>query len=133
MCVGGGGACPSNFWTGGAPPLQLWTVDVAHFLFCLFLHVNLPPQKKIVGEIRVFLVLGRGDLGPRETFAPPPNFKIVLGPLPLPPPPPPVCYVHNKSAVRTVWWPGEIKGTNPALKKPSNIPEIYVKMFGRFH
>ena len=26
-----------------------------------------------------------------------------------------------------------IKGTNPALKKPSNIPEIYAKMFGRFH
>ena len=25
------------------------------------------------------------------------------------------------------------KGTNPALKKPSNIPEIYTKMFGRFH
>ena len=26
-----------------------------------------------------------------------------------------------------------VKGTNPALKKPSNIPEIYAKMFGRFH
>ena len=26
-----------------------------------------------------------------------------------------------------------LKGTNPALKKPSNIPEIYAKMFGRFH
>ena len=25
------------------------------------------------------------------------------------------------------------KGTNPALKKSSNIPEIYAKMFGRFH
>ena len=25
------------------------------------------------------------------------------------------------------------KGTNPALKKPSNIPEIYAKMFGRIH
>ena len=25
------------------------------------------------------------------------------------------------------------KGTNPALKKPSNIPEIYAKMLGRFH
>ena len=24
------------------------------------------------------------------------------------------------------------KGTNPALKKPSNIPEIYAKMFGWF-
>ena len=27
----------------------------------------------------------------------------------------------------------DLKGTNPALKKPSNIPEIYAKMFGRFH
>ena len=27
----------------------------------------------------------------------------------------------------------QLKGTNPALKKPSNIPEIYAKMFGRFH
>ena len=27
----------------------------------------------------------------------------------------------------------DFKGTNPALKKPSNIPEIYAKMFGRFH
>ena len=26
-----------------------------------------------------------------------------------------------------------VKGTNPALKKPSNIPEIYAKIFGRFH
>ena len=25
------------------------------------------------------------------------------------------------------------KGTNAALKKSSNIPEIYAKMFGRFH
>ena len=29
--------------------------------------------------------------------------------------------------------PCPLKGTNPALKKPSNIPEIYAKMFGRFH
>ena len=27
----------------------------------------------------------------------------------------------------------EVKGTNPALKKSSNIPEIYAKVFGRFH
>ena len=26
-----------------------------------------------------------------------------------------------------------VKGTNRALKKPSNTPEIYAKMFGRFH
>ena len=29
--------------------------------------------------------------------------------------------------------PDHVKGTNPALKKSSNIPEIYAKMFGRFH
>ena len=29
-------------------------------------------------------------------------------------------------------WP-KFKGTNPALKKSSNIPEIYAKMLGRFH
>ena len=29
--------------------------------------------------------------------------------------------------------PTTFKGTNPALKKSSNIPEIYAKMFGRFH
>ena len=28
---------------------------------------------------------------------------------------------------------GLLIGTNPALKKPSNIPEIYAKMFGSFH
>ena len=27
----------------------------------------------------------------------------------------------------------DLKGTNPALKKPSNVPEIYAKMFGKFH
>ena len=27
----------------------------------------------------------------------------------------------------------DIKRTNPALKKSSNIPEIYAKIFGRFH
>ena len=26
-----------------------------------------------------------------------------------------------------------LKGTNPPLKKSLNIPEIYAKMFGRFH
>ena len=38
----------------------------------------------------------------------------------------------GKLLVRTeMMWP--VKGTNPALKKPSNIPEIYAKIFGRFH
>ena len=75
----GGGAvgatCPStwNLWEHRPPPPPLWTVDVVHLYFCLFLHVNLGPSKKIVGEIRrVSILLSRGYLGPRETFAPPP-------------------------------------------------------------
>ena len=33
---GGGqrGRLSFDFWTGGALPLQLWTVDVVHFFFC---------------------------------------------------------------------------------------------------
>ena len=38
-------------------------------------------------------------------------------------------YVHIMKFLLMKWF----KGTNPALKKPSNIPEIYAKMFGRFH
>ena len=26
-----------------------------------------------------------------------------------------------------------VKGTNPAMKKSSNIPKIYAEMFGRFY
>ena len=37
------------------------------------------------------------------------------------------------SAFTRTQWTAAFKGTNPALKKPSNIPEIYAKMFGRFH
>ena len=37
------------------------------------------------------------------------------------------CSSDNKICKR------HVKGTNPALKKLSNIPEIYAKMFGRFH
>ena len=37
---------------------------------------------------------------------------------------------HNYSRLSDLF---AVKGTNPALKKPSNIPEIYAKMFGRFH
>ena len=35
--------------------------------------------------------------------------------------------------VHEIYQTFSLKGTNPALKKPSNIPEIYAKMFGRFH
>ena len=36
----------------GAPLTQLWTVNVVHFYFCLFLHVNLGFSQKIVDEIQ---------------------------------------------------------------------------------
>ena len=47
----GGGAvrvtCPlPNLKAVGAPTTQLWTVNVVHFYFCLFLHVNLCPSQK---------------------------------------------------------------------------------------
>ena len=41
-------------------------------------------------------------------------------------------YETNKFKCNAMFF-SSIKGTNPALKKPSNIPEIYAKMFGRFH
>ena len=37
--------------------------------------------------------------------------------------------VMNRRDLTTAY----IKGTNPALKKSLNIPEIYAEMFGRFH
>ena len=39
-------------------------------------------------------------------------------------------YIHTYVSAQRF---SSIKGTNPALKKPSNIPEIYAKMFGRIH
>ena len=54
---GGGGAvgqlAPTTLklW-GRAPPPELWTEKVVHFYFCLFLHVNLGLQQKILGQIR---------------------------------------------------------------------------------
>ena len=78
---GGGGNFPPHttrkLW--GRCPLNFWLL-MSSILFCLFLRVNLGPYQKIVGQIRGVLVLGRGYLGPRETFAlppPPPQFKIV--------------------------------------------------------
>ena len=49
---GSGGNLPHNFEAVGAPPLQLWTVKVVHFYFCLLLHVNLGIYQKIVGQIQ---------------------------------------------------------------------------------
>ena len=65
----------------GAPPTQLWTVSVVNFYLCLFLNVILGLSPKNSRKIREVVVLGRGYLGPRETFTPAPNFKVVPAPL----------------------------------------------------
>ena len=39
----------------------------------------------------------------------------------------------GKITQNNIKYKSEFKGTNPALKKPSNILEIYAKMFARFH
>ena len=44
-----------------------------------------------------------------------------------------VAIVAMNSVRQRVPIAAPVKGTNPALKKPSNIPEIYAKMFGRIH
>ena len=78
-----------SFWTSGAlptvrgplnirssnGPFQAWgPLKFRHFIF-ISLFVNFGPSRKIVGQIRDFLILGRGYLGPWK--------------LPPPPPPPP--------------------------------------------
>ena len=77
--TGGGGGSGGNLpptWKLWERRPQIWTVDVAHFYFCLFLYVNLGTSQNIMGKIRGVLDLGRGYLEPLETF-PPPNFKVV--------------------------------------------------------
>ena len=74
---GGGGAvgatCSHNLEAVGRHPFPpLFTVNVVHFYFCLFLFVNSGLSPKIVGQIWGVFSLGRGYLGHRETFAPPP-------------------------------------------------------------
>ena len=86
---GGGGAvgaiCPPNLEAAGAPPPNFGEDGQCKRLLFLGNHVNLGPSPKIMGKSGEFLVLGRGYLGPRETFAspPPPNFKEVPAPLRL--------------------------------------------------
>ena len=46
---GGGQFARPNLEAVGAPPTQLWTVNVFHFYFCLFLHVNLGLSEKNIG------------------------------------------------------------------------------------
>ena len=40
---------------------------------------------------------------------------------------------QSDQCIRRVMRNERLKGTNPALKKSSNIPEIYAKMFGGLH
>ena len=52
------------------------------FILVCFLHVNLGLSQKMWAKSGEFLFLGRGYLGSRETFCPPPpNFKVVPAPL----------------------------------------------------
>ena len=79
---GSGGNLPPQLGScGGAAP-QLRTVNVAHFYFCLFLHVNLGLSQKIVCQIRVVFSFGQGSpWTPGDVCSPPPNFKVVPAPL----------------------------------------------------
>ena len=49
---GSGGNLPPQLRSCGALPSQLWTVNVVHFYFCLFLHMNFGLSQKIVGQTR---------------------------------------------------------------------------------
>ena len=77
--AGGGGrvvgATSPKLGSFGTVP-QLWNVDFVHFYFCLFLHVNLGPSPKIVGQIRDVFSFGKDSLDPGRCV-PPPNFKVV--------------------------------------------------------
>ena len=55
---GSGGNLPPQLGScGGAAP-QLWTVNVIHFYFRFFLHVNLGLSQKIVDQIREVFSFG---------------------------------------------------------------------------
>ena len=69
---GGVGATPQTWKFWELAPPQLWTVDVVHLCFGLFLHLKLRLPKKYWNKSGEILFLGRGYLGPREIFAPPP-------------------------------------------------------------
>ena len=61
-----GGEIAPQFGNFRSVASQLWAVDVVFFL-----HVNLGPSQKIVGQIRGVFSLGRGYLEPREMSPPP--------------------------------------------------------------
>ena len=64
------GALMDRFKLGGPLKLQ-------HFIHFIFGLVHLGPSRKIVEQIRGFLVLGRGYLGNLKTSAPPPPGQIL--------------------------------------------------------
>ena len=68
--AGGGrvvGATSPKLGSFGTVP-QLWNVDVVHFF--LFLHVNLGPSPKIVGQIRDVFSFGKDSLDPGRCVPP---------------------------------------------------------------
>ena len=71
---GGGGKLPPLTWKRWKlrpPPPPLWTVNFVHLYFGLFFVRDFVSPPKIVDEIRGVFILGKGYLGPPETFAPP--------------------------------------------------------------
>ena len=73
---GSGGNLPPQLGScGGADPSTL-VCQCSSFLFLFVFARELGSLPKIVGQIHgVFRVLGRGYLGPRETFPPPPQLQ----------------------------------------------------------
>ena len=90
--------CLHNLEAVGAPPT--FDCQCGSFLFLLVFARELGALPKMMGQIRGVLVLGRGYLESRETFAPPPpNFEVVPAPLALAPPAAPAPSVAQAPSV----------------------------------
>ena len=78
---GSGGNLPPQLGSCGGRPPKLWTVNVVHFYFCLFLHVNLGLSPKIVGQIRGVFIFGYGLPWTPGDVCPPPQLQSISAPL----------------------------------------------------
>ena len=86
---------------------------------------ELGPSQKTVGQIRIFFfLLSVGTLNPGRRL-PTPQLQSSSRT--------PVLFIEHGLQDGYLSLNPHVKGTNPAMKKSSNIPEIYAKMFGRFH